>query len=344
VKKGTHNHHKMHDLAAILGIRRSQAVGMMQMLWEYAGEFTPRGDIGKAQKRHIARAMDWDGDPDVLINALVDSGWLDLDEEYGLIIHDWPDHCDKWVKDRLKRLRIEFLPAYKRRLLNERPPSDRRATTERPPSDCRATAERPPSDHRATTERPPSDCRATTERPPSDHLADAAHRTRSEGGGEGLVREGLDREGLSGKEEGYGEKPETPVEAVFVDAGLACAPSARDPADPAAILEELKLIYLRAGVPVAPRHEQMAVQYLVDIPPPRRHRVVDYVKNCLLTGRWRNARTTKSLLNLLRDGDWDVPLVARTLPDPPGEDSPERRVEQRRRLLERRRETHGVAG
>jgi hypothetical protein len=90
-----------------------------------------------------------------------------------------------------------------------------------------------------------------------------------------------------------------------------------DGTHPSVILAELKEIYHRAGLPVPPKHEQLAVQYLLDIPSEKRHRVADYVKHCLLSGKWRGATTTKSLLNLLRDGDWDVPIVERELPPAP---------------------------
>lgn len=100
------------------------------------------------------------------------------------------------------------------------------------------------------------------------------------------------------------------------------------------ILEELKQIYSRAGCPIPPKHEQLAAQFLVDIPAEKRHRVPDYVKHCLLTGRWRGASTTKSLLNLLRDGDWDVEITKRTLPSPKPENASD--IAERVEILKRR--------
>ncbi len=108
-----------------------------------------------------------------------------------------------------------------------------------------------------------------------------------------------------------------------------------DGTHPTVILTELKEIYHRAGLPIAPRHEQLAAQYLLDIPPEKRHRVADYVKHCLLNGKWRGTTTTKSLLNLLRDGDWDVPIVERELPPAPGRArEPSRREANTVRALE----------
>lgn len=89
--------------------------------------------------------------------------------------------------------------------------------------------------------------------------------------------------------------------------------------DALVIVQEAMQIYAKAGVPVPPKHEQLAVQLVGGIDPGRRHRLLDYIKHMLLIGKWRDVRTTKSLLNLLRDGDWDVELVPRTLGAPPGQ-------------------------
>ncbi len=84
----------------------------------------------------------------------------------------------------------------------------------------------------------------------------------------------------------------------------------------AEICEELKELYIQAGVPLAPKHEQTALQYLLQIEPSKVSQVPRYVRHMLKSGRWGSARTTKGLLNLLRDGDWDVPIVERTIPAP----------------------------
>lgn len=91
------------------------------------------------------------------------------------------------------------------------------------------------------------------------------------------------------------------------------------PHDAWIVVAEAMKIYKAAGVPVPPKHEQLAVQLVVEIDPGRRYRLLDYIKHMLLIGKWRDARTTKSLLNLLRDGDWDVEIIPRTLGAPPGQ-------------------------
>lgn len=112
MKRGTPRHRKMRDLARRLNIPLAHAVGIMEMIWHWAGQETPQGDIGLAEDREIAAAADWAGRPSVLVDALVDSRWLDRDDVYRLVIHDWPDHADNSVKKWLDRNGKDFLPVY----------------------------------------------------------------------------------------------------------------------------------------------------------------------------------------------------------------------------------------
>lgn len=82
------------------------------------------------------------------------------------------------------------------------------------------------------------------------------------------------------------------------------------------VLAELEDLYLRAGVPVPVKHQQLALQLLLSIGPEKVSHVPRYVRHMLDSGRWSSAKTTKGLLNLLRDGDWDVPIVERSIPPP----------------------------
>lgn len=115
MKRGTPQHYKMHALATDLKCPLYAAVGIMEMLWHYAGQNTPRGDIGVMPDRAIALAVGWmNKAPDVLINALVCAGWLDLSEEHRLLIHDWPDHCEYEVRRSLIRKNKDWVPVYGR--------------------------------------------------------------------------------------------------------------------------------------------------------------------------------------------------------------------------------------
>lgn len=109
MKRGTPHHKKMHALADVLGVRLNMAVGIMEMLWHYAGEYIPEGDIGSVPDKEIARAVDWSGKPKRLVDALVSTGWVDKHPKYRLVIHDWEDHAENSVRKKLGRNRKTFV-------------------------------------------------------------------------------------------------------------------------------------------------------------------------------------------------------------------------------------------
>lgn len=110
MKRDALNHPKMLDLASRLDISRAQAIGIMTLLFDFTATYAAQGDIGKLRNGAIARACEWMTDADSFIAALVDSGWLDRDEKHRLVVHDWSDHCEQWVKLKLQKLNLEFLP------------------------------------------------------------------------------------------------------------------------------------------------------------------------------------------------------------------------------------------
>jgi hypothetical protein len=103
MKRETLRHPKSYDLASRLGVSKATALGHLILLWDFVGEYATRGDVGKYSDGVIARACDWAGNPTEFTAALVGSGWLDLDEQCRLLVHDWLDHCEQWVSKRLER-------------------------------------------------------------------------------------------------------------------------------------------------------------------------------------------------------------------------------------------------
>ena len=99
----------MKDLAKLLRIPLPYAVGIMEMLWHHVSRFAIQGDIGKWPDKNIARAVGWAGNPERLVNALVESGWLDRDPDYRLLVHDWDQHADQSVSKTLKNKSIDFI-------------------------------------------------------------------------------------------------------------------------------------------------------------------------------------------------------------------------------------------
>lgn len=102
-------HPKTYDLAARLGVSRPTALGHLELLWAFTGKHAPQGDIGKWADGAIARACDWMGDPEVFLQSLLQSRFIDADPTHRYLIHDWPDHAPRWVKAKLKQLNQSFI-------------------------------------------------------------------------------------------------------------------------------------------------------------------------------------------------------------------------------------------
>lgn len=100
---------KLHSLSARLSVSRPTAIGHLELLWAFTGKHAPQGNIGKWDNGAIARACDWLGDPDVFIDALVESRFVDLDESFRLTVHDWSDHAPGWVRAKLKKVGLTFV-------------------------------------------------------------------------------------------------------------------------------------------------------------------------------------------------------------------------------------------
>ena len=139
MKRGTPRHPKLQHLCELLKCSRPEAVGFLELLWHFAAEFAPQGDIGRFDDDRIEAALYWNhtrwrkrGD---LIRALTTSGWVDIDTPSGLhqevintasggdhhpintasdlyhrlIIHDWGEHADESVRKRIARAGLSFV-------------------------------------------------------------------------------------------------------------------------------------------------------------------------------------------------------------------------------------------
>jgi len=117
MKRGVTHSKKIELLMAILNIPRYQAVGILEMLWHVTDQKRFHGDIGTMSNREIAKQLGWAGDPDALIEALVESRWLDESGPHRLLIHDWPEHCDAAVHMKIARRKEWFADGTQPKLL-----------------------------------------------------------------------------------------------------------------------------------------------------------------------------------------------------------------------------------
>ena len=77
--------------------------GLLERLWHFTATSAPRGDVGRFSDADIAVMAGWRGKPEVLIDALVTAGWLDRDDEFRLLVHDWSDHAPYYIKRNIGR-------------------------------------------------------------------------------------------------------------------------------------------------------------------------------------------------------------------------------------------------
>jgi len=111
MKRGTPKHPKVYDLCERLNCDRPTALGYLELLWHFTAEFCPQGDIGRFSDKRIEGAVEWVGrgkQSGKLIEALIEVGFVDVDAEVRLLIHDWSDHADESVRKRLQRAGLSF--------------------------------------------------------------------------------------------------------------------------------------------------------------------------------------------------------------------------------------------
>lgn len=89
------------DFCRITGLDIPTAVGSLHMLWWWIVEFVPDGNITGIHPATIAQQMHFRGDPDVLIDALFQSGFIE-ETETGRAIASWKEIGGQILQNRSK--------------------------------------------------------------------------------------------------------------------------------------------------------------------------------------------------------------------------------------------------
>jgi len=113
MKANTVNTIKFKKLKMRLGLTQWQTVGLLESIWAITASSAPCGDIGKFSNEDICASIEWDGDYDAVIDALIATGWIDESDEFRLVIHDWSDHCPTYIKGNLAKHGRSFSSAKK---------------------------------------------------------------------------------------------------------------------------------------------------------------------------------------------------------------------------------------
>jgi len=88
MKRGTPRHPKVAHLRELLKLTLAAAVGYLELLWHFAAEFTPQGDVGRYDDARIEAALSWPGKRGKLVAALTEAGWIDPHGVHRLVVHD----------------------------------------------------------------------------------------------------------------------------------------------------------------------------------------------------------------------------------------------------------------
>lgn len=112
MKRGTPGKIKFPRLCRRMRWQRWQAVGILESLWELTAKSADDGGIGRLSNEEIALELDYLDDENTLISALVETGWLDPHPVHRLVVHDWSEHADKYIHQRLKRQNRRFADGF----------------------------------------------------------------------------------------------------------------------------------------------------------------------------------------------------------------------------------------
>lgn len=120
-------HPKTKKLARLLRVSVPAAIGHLHLLWWWATDYAPDGDLSSFDLDDVAEAMLWPKTAEVLIDALKEAAFLDED----LYIHDWDEYAGKLIERRksdAERKRSGRRPTKEGESQPRRPPDVRRTS------------------------------------------------------------------------------------------------------------------------------------------------------------------------------------------------------------------------
>lgn len=139
-------HRKTIRAAGRLSVDRATLIGHLHILWWWGlDNVGADGCLGDMEPFEIAAAAEWNGDATTFVEALVDAGFLDQEED-GYYLHDWYDYAGKLIE----RRDAERERSRERRAARRKKRPDQTETDKKPEDDQDATEGRPTVD-RATT-------------------------------------------------------------------------------------------------------------------------------------------------------------------------------------------------
>lgn len=97
------NHPKVIRLASILQCPIATALGYIVSLWLWAVSYARDGNLTKFSDAEIGHGANFDGDPKILVTALVEASLLDR-TDLKLTLHDWKNYSLKFLNNEKRRV------------------------------------------------------------------------------------------------------------------------------------------------------------------------------------------------------------------------------------------------
>ena len=95
------DHRKILEMAAALEMPEPHVVGHCIYLWLWAIDNAPSGTLPD-NPRIIEKAAGWAGEPEQLVQAMLDARIIERNDEGQLIIHDWDEYTGKLIERRIE--------------------------------------------------------------------------------------------------------------------------------------------------------------------------------------------------------------------------------------------------
>jgi len=89
-------HPKTGKLARALKVTRVTAIGHLHLLWYFALDFAPDGNLTPIDPEEIAEGARWDGDANDFLDALIVSEFIDRDGD-SITLHEWTSYGGKTI-------------------------------------------------------------------------------------------------------------------------------------------------------------------------------------------------------------------------------------------------------
>jgi hypothetical protein len=96
-------HPKTKRAARLLGVTPVAIVGHLLFLWWWCQDYAQDGNLSAWSAEEIAEAASWPGDPSAFVESLLNCGqpgFLEIDNEGALLVHDWLKYGGKLFKTR----------------------------------------------------------------------------------------------------------------------------------------------------------------------------------------------------------------------------------------------------